>query len=34
MALRVDLLDWDGARPLAEPIRHVVFVEEQKVPAE
>ncbi len=34
MALRVELLDWDAARGRAAPIRHVVFVEEQKVPEE
>ena len=32
--MRVELLDWDAARPLAAPIRFAVFVEEQKVPAE
>jgi len=32
MPPRVELLDWDGARPVAGPIRHRVFVEEQKVP--
>ena len=30
--MRVELLDWDAARPLAAPIRFTVFVEEQKVP--
>ena len=32
--MRVELLDWEAARPLAAPIRFEVFVEEQKVPAE
>jgi predicted GNAT family N-acyltransferase len=32
--VRVELLDWEAARPLAAPIRFAVFVEEQKVPAE
>jgi predicted GNAT family N-acyltransferase len=32
--LRIELLDWEAARPLAAPIRFAVFVEEQKVPAE
>jgi predicted GNAT family N-acyltransferase len=32
--MRVELLDWEAARPLAAPIRFKVFVEEQKVPAE
>jgi len=32
--MRVELLDWDAARPLAAPIRFTVFVEEQKVPEE
>jgi len=32
--VRVELLDWETARPLAAPIRFAVFVEEQKVPAE
>jgi predicted GNAT family N-acyltransferase len=27
-------MDWHAARPLAAPIRHTVFVDEQKVPAE
>jgi len=31
---RVELLDWDAARPLAAPIRFAVFVQEQKVPEE
>ena len=31
---RIDLLDWEGARELATPIRFAVFVEEQGVPAE
>ena len=31
---RIDLLDWEGARRLAAPIRLAVFVEEQGVPAE
>ena len=34
MPPRVELLDWDAARPLAAPIRYAVFVEEQKVPEE
>ena len=33
-ALRVELADWDAARALAAPIRHAVFVDEQKVPAD
>jgi predicted GNAT family N-acyltransferase len=32
--MRVELLDWEAARPFAAPIRFTVFVEEQKVPAE
>jgi predicted GNAT family N-acyltransferase len=32
--VRIELLDWEAARPLAAPIRFAVFVEEQKVPAE
>lgn len=32
--MRVDLLDWNAARPLAAAIRHAVFVDEQKVPEE
>ena len=32
--VRVDLMDWDAARPAAAPIRFKVFVEEQKVPEE
>ena len=32
--MRVELLDWEAARPLAAPIRFAVFVEEQKVPEE
>ena len=32
--LRIELLPWDEARAQAEPIRMVVFVEEQGVPAE
>jgi predicted GNAT family N-acyltransferase len=32
--MRVELLDWEAARPLAAPIRFKVFVEEQKVPEE
>lgn len=32
--VRVELLDWESARPLAAPIRFTVFVEEQKVPEE
>jgi predicted GNAT family N-acyltransferase len=32
--LRIELADWDRARPLAAPIRFAVFVDEQKVPAE
>ena len=31
---QIDLLDWEGARELATPIRFAVFVEEQGVPAE
>lgn len=34
MPPRVELLDWNAARPLAAPIRFTVFVEEQKVPEE
>jgi predicted GNAT family N-acyltransferase len=34
MAPRVELLDWDAARPLAAPIRFAVFVQDQKVPEE
>ncbi len=30
---RIELLDWQGARALATPIRFAVFVEEQGVPA-
>jgi len=29
---RVELVDWDAARPVATPIRFSVFVEEQGVP--
>jgi predicted GNAT family N-acyltransferase len=32
--MRVELLEWNAARPLAAPIRHAVFVDEQKVPEE
>jgi predicted GNAT family N-acyltransferase len=32
--VRIELLDWEAARPLAAPIRFAVFVEEQKVPAD
>lgn len=32
--VRVELLDWDAALPLAAPIRFKVFVQEQKVPEE
>jgi predicted GNAT family N-acyltransferase len=32
--VRIELLDWDSARPLAAPIRFAVFVEEQNVPEE
>jgi predicted GNAT family N-acyltransferase len=32
--VRIELLEWEAARPLAAPIRFAVFVEEQKVPAE
>jgi predicted GNAT family N-acyltransferase len=32
--VRIELLDWESARPRAAPIRHAVFVEEQHVPAE
>jgi predicted GNAT family N-acyltransferase len=32
--LRVELCDWERARPLAAPIRFAVFVEEQNVPAD
>ena len=32
--VRIELLDWESARPRAAPIRHAVFVEEQNVPAE
>lgn len=32
--VRVELLDWEAAQPLAAPIRFAVFVEEQKVPEE
>jgi predicted GNAT family N-acyltransferase len=32
--LRIDLMDWDEARPLAAPIRFEVFVREQRVPAD
>ncbi len=32
--LRIDLLDWEVARPAASRIRTVVFVEEQRVPPE
>jgi predicted GNAT family N-acyltransferase len=32
--VRVELMDWAAARPLAAPIRFKVFVEEQKVPEE
>lgn len=32
--LRIELLDWDAARPRAGPIRFAVFVDEQGVPAE
>ena len=31
-ALRVELTDWAVAQPLAGPIRHAVFVDEQRVP--
>lgn len=33
-AVRVELIDWQAAQPLAAPIRFTVFVEEQKVPVE
>ena len=33
-AVRVELMDWDTARPLAAPLRFEVFVAEQKVPEE
>jgi predicted GNAT family N-acyltransferase len=33
-AVRVELMGWEAARPLAAPIRYKVFVEEQKVPEE
>ena len=33
-AIRVELGDWTAMRAGAEPVRHAVFVEEQKVPAE
>ena len=32
--VRVELGDWTAMRAGAEPVRHAVFVEEQKVPAE
>lgn len=32
MTLRVELLDWEGARAAARPIRYEVFVVEQGVP--
>ncbi len=32
--LSIELLDWAQARVLAQPIRTVVFVDEQRVPAE
>lgn len=32
--VRVELVDWESARPFAAPLRHAVFVAEQKVPAE
>ena len=32
--MRVELMSWEQARPLAAPIRFTVFVEEQRVPAE
>lgn len=31
---RIDLMDWERARPHAAPIRETVFVQEQRVPAE
>ena len=33
-AIRVELGDWTAMRAGAEPVRHAVFVEEQKVPPE
>lgn len=33
-AVRVELGEWTAMRTHAEPVRHAVFVEEQKVPAE
>lgn len=33
-AARVELGEWTAMRTHAEPVRHAVFVEEQKVPAE
>jgi len=33
-AVRVELGEWTALRTHAEPVRHAVFVEEQKVPAE
>jgi predicted GNAT family N-acyltransferase len=33
-AIRVELCGWDAARAIATPIRHAVFVDEQRVPAE
>ena len=32
--VRVELGDWTAMRAGAEPVRHAVFVKEQKVPAE
>ena len=32
--VRIELIDWDKARPHAAPIRFEVFVQEQRVPAE
>lgn len=32
--VRIELLSWPDARPLAAPIRFAVFVDEQNVPAE
>jgi predicted GNAT family N-acyltransferase len=34
MGVRVELLPWEEARPIAAPIRFAVFVGEQKVPAD